>query len=124
MVDPTLPNETAQQTIAAGSSVTPVYTRRNMTMYALTESEVSTISSVNTQVSVDFALSSFLFSAALGVYTNSIFYNELNPAGSLAKYYAAPITVALGLVFLVRGVAGVRRRSKLWSGLKAESTIQ
>lgn len=124
MVDPTLPKETGQQTIAAGSSVTPVYTRRNMTMYALTESEVSTISSVNTQVSVDFALSSFLFSAALGVYTNSIFYNELNAAGSLAKYYAAPITFALGLVFLVRGVAGVRRRSKLWSGLKAESTIQ
>ena len=93
-------------------------------MYARTESEVSTISSINTQVSVNFSLASFLVSAAIGVYSNVAFATSLTPAGALAQSYAAPLTLVIAAIFLARGIGGVRRRSRLWGELKSQSQIQ
>ena len=120
MSDTTPPSGSAP----TGSSVNPVYTKRNMTLYALTESEISTISALNAQVSMYFSISSFLLSACLSVYTNAVFYDTLNAAGALAKGYVAPLIGLLGAAFLIMGLIGVRRRASLVKQLKNDSAIQ
>jgi hypothetical protein len=126
-IDPseaTPPSGSQPSATLTGASVNPIYTRRNMTMYALTESEITTISQLNTDVSLHFSIASFLLSMALGVYTNALFYDKLNSAGSLAQGFAAPLVLLLGMVFAIRGLFGLKRRSDLWSKLKTESAIE
>ena len=101
-----------------GSSVDPVYTRREMTFYVLTGNEGATISSLNASVSVYFSLSSFLIGIAFSIYINAIFYDKVNAAGTVAKSLVAPTIGLIGLAFLLLGIAGVRRRSTLWNDIK------
>ena len=122
--DATPPTGSQPPAALTGASVTPIYTRRKMTMYALTESEISTISQINADVSTNFSIASFLISISIGVYTNAVFYTQLNAAGELAKGFVAPVVIVVGVGFAIRGIMGLRRRSDLWAKLKAESAIE
>ena len=74
-----------------GSTVNIVYTTRQVRHYALSENEIDNLSQLNSSAALDFSLASFLLSASIGVYTNSIFYDRLNAEGTLAKSYVAPL---------------------------------
>ena len=123
MDEATLPSPGYNRETVTGASVTPVYTKRSITMYALTETEVTTISSINTRSTTDFSIGTFLLGLGVSVYTNAIFYSQLNSAGEVAKGYVAPLVCIVGAYFLISGAAGNRKRSRLWAKLKSESKI-
>jgi hypothetical protein len=93
-----------------------------MRMYAINESEVTTISSYNAQATAYFSLASFLLSASVSIFTNGIFYSNLTPAGQVAENYAAPILVVIAAFFAYLGVSAIRNRSSLWENIKRETS--
>lgn len=106
-----------------GAIVRPVYVERRMKVYAVSEHEAQTISSLNAQQSSFFALASFCGTIGLSVWINAIFYTETPPAAMVAKYMGAPVALVIAAVFVYLGVVALRGRHKTWETIKNESKL-
>lgn len=105
----------------SGSSVTPVYTKRNMRMFVINEGEYQTISAMNSQATASFSVSSFFASAGLGIYTNAVFAEKLTSAGEVAQVVAAPALLVMSIALLVLGILSLRSRRRIWDDIRTES---
>ena len=115
------PPSGSQNTLQLGSSLVPLYVERRMKIYAVPEFEFDSLATRNTQGTTFYSVGAFLLSAALSVWINSAFYNEVPPTAFVMKVFAAPIVVLLACVFFFLGWQATKSRQSTWERIKAES---
>lgn len=94
-----------------------------MTAYAVHENELEMLSYLNTQATVFLSVASALASFAFGIWTNAMFAESMTPVGELASTLAAPLLIALSLLFVWLGVFAIKRRQVTWTLVKRESSV-
>ncbi len=72
-----------------------LYVEREVTVYAIHESEVEQISSFNTLGSVFVGIGAAMLSYAIGIWTNASFVEKLTPMGDVASAFLA-LAVVMG----------------------------
>jgi hypothetical protein len=105
-----------------GSSLVPLYVERQMKVYAVTEGEVESLSTLNAQTTIFYSVGSFLASAAISIWVNAVFYTEIPPAALVAKYIVAPLVLLVSSAFFFLGWHATRSRRSTWEVLKRESS--
>ena len=108
--------------LQVGSSVVPLYVERKMKVYAVTESEFASLSSLNAQTTIFTSVGFAILSAALSIWVNALFYTDVPASAYVAKVYIAPATVFIGLVFFVLAVYAHRARQSTWAQIKSKSS--
>ena len=104
-----------------GATITTAYVGREVKVFGVFETEIDTLSSLNAQSTLFYALSSALASFAVGIWTNAVFYERLTPAGQFATGVGAPILMLIGVVlFIVATNAWWKRKSTIAS-IKSQS---
>lgn len=106
----------------SGSSIEPIYSRRRLKCYTITESEIHQIGLANIGITAFTALGSAFFAFWLDLTKDIAFASEI-PAGMEALIsYVQPILIILALVFWAIAIGGVLWRSRMLSVIKAESS--
>jgi hypothetical protein len=106
-----------------GSSVVPLYVERKMKVYAITESEFASVSTLNGQTTMFASIGFAILAAALSIWINAIFYTEVPPAAMIAQKYVAPISVLIALSFFWLSWRATQTRQSTWNTIKAESAL-
>jgi hypothetical protein len=104
-----------------GATVTPLYVKRQMKVYAIHGHEIDTLSLFNATATTCFTIAAFIASAGLSIWINRIFYADLTPAGIVASYYVAPGLIVLALIFVIIGIVAICKRRSTWNMIKSES---
>jgi hypothetical protein len=104
-----------------GSSLVPLYVERKMKVYAITESEVESLSTRNAQATAFYSAGAFFLSAALSVWVNAVFYTDLPPTAVVAKYFGAPLILLIALILFGLGFHATKSRKSTWEAIKLES---
>lgn len=107
--------------ITSGASVRPIYVTRTMKVYGLHEYELATLSTLNAGATTLIGAASFIASAAIGIYTNSLFANELTAEGRLATKYVAPVFIAASILSAIFAGYLIYRRRGIIDAIKRES---
>jgi hypothetical protein len=105
----------------SGAVFTTTYATRTVKVFSITEGEVDSIATTNTQSTAYFSTFSALASLGLSVYVNAAFYDQVTPAGKVLMYVGAPVLITLSLLFAGLGFYIRRRRSSTWDRIKRES---
>jgi O-antigen/teichoic acid export membrane protein len=103
--------------VAMGAIVQTMYVERQMRAYAVYHDEVSSLSYLNTQATLFFTIASSLFSFAVSIWTNAIFYTGLTAAGEVATKYVSWGLLILGAVFICLGSHALYSRKRSWSAI-------
>ena len=103
--------------ISTGAVVRTTYVERQMRAYAVYEDEVASLSYLNTQATIFFAIASALISFAVGIWTNAAFSTGLTPAGELAARYVSWGLLGLGLIFAAVGGHALYARVRQWENI-------
>ena len=115
------PAPPADPPLQIGSSLVPLYVERKMKVYAVTESEVDSLSTRNAQATAFYSAGAFFLSASLSVWVNAVFYTDIPPAASVAKIYGAPLVLILAIVLFALGLHAAKSRKSTWEAIKRES---
>jgi protein-S-isoprenylcysteine O-methyltransferase Ste14 len=110
------------QRLQFGSSVVPLYVERQMKVYAITESEFASLSTLNAQMTTFASVGTALIGAAGSIWANAVFYTEVPPTATIAKSIVAPACVVLALVFFYLAWHARKNRRSTWDSIKAESS--
>jgi hypothetical protein len=105
-----------------GSSLVPLYVERQMKVYAVTEGEVASLSMLNSLSTAFYSSGSFTLSAAVGIWTNAIFYTDVPPAALVAKWYVAPFILLATAVLFFLGWRASKNRRSTWDAIRLESS--
>ena len=101
-----------------------VYTERQVKAYPIFESELESLSFLNTMTLVFFSVGSATISFAVGIWTNATFAEKMTPEGVVASIYGAPVLlVAAAICYGLGGLALYSRRQQ-WSKIKTESVAR
>ncbi len=103
--------------------VTPVYTKRNMKIYSVPESELDTLSAINARGTIFFSTCSFFISTALGFFLSGMYADNLrsNPVGTFIFHYGTIFSLIIALIFLILGVLNYKDRNKTLKTIREES---
>lgn len=119
--------ETNQQVYsdsARGATVRTTYVEREMKAWAVFDTEVEALSSLNTQATVFFSVASGLLSFAVGIWISAVFTEQLTPAGMLATSIAAPTLCVLALVFFGLAIGAWWKRRSTLAVIRQQSRSQ
>ena len=108
-------------TVPQGSTVQMFYVQRAMRVYALPESELKSVSLMNTLASVFFSVASGLFSLAVGIWINSLFQIEMSSAGEILAKAFAPLALFLAMVSGALGIWALYTRGSTLKTIQDES---
>jgi hypothetical protein len=107
-----------------GSTVEPVYNRRKLICYSITEDELQVIAVTNTISTSLFALGSFFFGLALDFVKDSLSVDTVVSESMLAvNYYVKAGASVLCIVCWVAGVAAFFWRKHHWKKIKSSQTL-
>ncbi|MFO9763150.1 hypothetical protein SDC20_04125 [Legionella pneumophila serogroup 1] len=108
-----------------GSTVTPVYAKRNIKIFAIPESELEILGSMSTDVTIFYSVFSFFLSMTIALFLSGIFADKLeeNIFGKILFYYGTPAALALTLLFLGIALYKHFKRKSLINIIKQESVI-
>jgi hypothetical protein len=120
MTDQPSPQSEPNQ-LQLGSSVVPLYVERRMKVYAITDSEFSSVSMLNAQTTTFFSIGLAILSAAVSIWINAVFYADAPPAAVVAQKYVAPCGVLLALSFFWLAFRAIQNRQSTWERIKEES---
>lgn len=95
---------------------------RIMNFYAISESELGHVSSLNSQTTAFLAIASALLSFGVGILTNAMFADHLSDIGRLACYIMTPILIGMAIVFGLLARGARKNRQNLMEVIKREST--
>jgi membrane protein DedA with SNARE-associated domain len=104
-----------------GATVETVYVKRQIVAYAVFETEVASISSLNAQTTVFFSIASALVSFAAGIWANALFSEKLTAAGEVAAYIGAPLLVVIAVVFAGLGYHAFKTRKSQVEDIRRQS---
>ncbi|CZJ15090.1 hypothetical protein [Legionella pneumophila] len=108
-----------------GSTVTPVYAKRNIKIFAIPESELEILSSMSTDVTIFYSVFSFFLSMTIALFLSGIFADKLeeNMFGKFLFCYGTPTALVLAVLFLGIAVYKHSKRKNLITIIKQESVI-
>ena len=107
--------------VPSGATMQPLYMGRTVKTYPVSESEMQTISALNTQVTVRISVATLLFGLASSIWINAIFNAAMTPAGTVATYYVAPILLVFSVGYGISGYFSRRNSKAEWERIKTES---
>jgi hypothetical protein len=99
----------------------PHYMGRVMKTYPISEPELENISTLDSQVTVRFAVGSALLTFAIGIWTNALFAKEMTAQGQLAVEFVAPLLLVFAIGFAVAGLVSRQHRKSVWDRIKRDS---
>src|SRR3954447_26240509 len=85
----------------AGSTLRPIYSRRDMKCYAVTESELRTLGIVNTAITALFGLGSACITFGVDVFKDTLLATSIPDSAKMVVQMTEPASLALGIVFWV-----------------------
>jgi hypothetical protein len=109
------------QQLQVGSSVLPLYVERRMRVFAITESEFASVSTLNAQTNVFLSVGTAILTAAASIWVNAIFYTDVPPAAYVAKAFVAPVGILVALAFYYLAYSAHKSRTSTWENIMAES---
>jgi protein-S-isoprenylcysteine O-methyltransferase Ste14 len=107
-----------------GSSVVPLYVERRMKVYAITESEFGSLSTLNAQTTMFSSIASLVLGIAVSIWVNALFYTEMPAPAYVAKVFVAPILVLIAVAFYYLAWHARKNRTSAWSVIQAESVAR
>lgn len=113
---PSVPSQTA-----GGATVQSEYMGRTMKCYPVHETEMESLSTMNTEATVFFSSMSACIALAAGIVTNAIFAERSTEMSKFATLIGAPFLGGLAILFGCLGVYTAYRRSALWGRIKQEA---
>jgi hypothetical protein len=102
--------------------VVPLYVERKMRVFAVTEGEFASLSSLNAQTTSFSAIGMAILGSAVSIWVNALFYTDVPPTAYVAKVYVAPAGVLLAIVFFCLAIYAHRARRSTWTQIKSESS--
>jgi O-antigen/teichoic acid export membrane protein len=122
MSDNPAPQNPTNPPLQIGSSVVPLYVERKMKVYAVTEGEFASLSSLSAQTTLFSSVGMAILGSAVSVWVNALFYTEVPAAAYVAKVYVAPASVIIAFVFFGLAIYAHTVRRSTWSQIKSESS--
>ena len=107
--------------LQVGSSLQPLYVERRMKVYAITESEFNSLSTLNSQTTIFSSVGFAILSAGISIWINALFYTDVPAPAYVAMVYIAPATIVLALVFFYLALRASGARESSWVQIKNES---
>ena len=107
-----------------GSSLVPLYVERKMRVYAVTEGEFASLSSLSAQTTLFSSVGMAILGSAVSIWVNALFYTDVPPAAYIAKVYIAPAAVLIAATFFALAAYAHRARRSTWAQIKSESASQ
>jgi hypothetical protein len=106
----------------SGATITTAYTGRVVKVVAVLDSELKTISSLNTRATIFLGVASGLIALAGGIWITAGFTptSSLPPAGVVLMNLGAPVLVVLGLVFVALTCLEFRSKASLLENIQRE----
>jgi hypothetical protein len=92
--------------------------------YPIFESELESLSFLNTMTLVFFSVGSAMVSFAFGIWTNAAFAEKLTAEGVVASNYGAPALLIAAVICYGLGGLSLYSRRQQWLKIKAESTAR
>jgi hypothetical protein len=108
------------ESVAVGATLEPVYGRRKMRLYAVTESELSQIGLANLLATICIGLGSALVGFGIDIFKDTILTSELPNDAALVAKYVQRLCLFLGLGFYVGAGAIYWWRKGLLETIKSE----
>jgi hypothetical protein len=99
----------------------PQYMGRTMKCYPLHESEMGTLSILNTQATVFFSAATGAFGYAVSIWTNAAFAGAPTETARIATHTIAPLVAIAGVVFSIIALICAVQRRGVWERIKKES---
>jgi hypothetical protein len=106
----------------SGSSIEPIYSRRRLKCYTITESEIHQIGLANIGITAFTALGSAFFAFWLDLTKDIAFASEIPKGIEPLISYVQPILMVLAFAFWVIALGGVFWRSRMLKIIKSESS--
>lgn len=107
-----------------GATVTNSYVGREVKVFAVFDTEVEILSSLNAQATIFSSVGSGLLSFAVAIWINRTFYVEIPPAAQVATSIGAPILLFLALVFFGLAIHAWVRRHKTLRNVRTQTKQQ
>lgn len=107
-----------------GATLTTKYAGREVRVWAVLDTEVRELSSLNTTAAIYCSVASGLVSLALGIWISAMFSSQLTAEGRVACIALAPVLVVLGVVasFLARNA--LKRRHGILKDIEVNSKAE
>lgn len=101
----------------------PIFAKRNMTVYAIPEYELSAISSLNTQSTMFYSVGSGALSIFVALILQAIFTDSatMSALGKATLILGCPISLILSAVFFILGYSVQKLKEKNIDRIKKES---
>lgn len=100
------------------------YAKREMTVYALNESEVRSISFMNVLAMAFFSLASACATFAIGIRVEAMFQESLTAEAAVLNVMAPPICTVGALVFGGLGIWALLHRGSMLKTLREQSRVE
>jgi hypothetical protein len=108
--------------IGRGATILTAYAARQVKAYPIFETELDSISFLNTQATIYFSLASALFSFAVGILTNAAFVDTMTAPGAILAKVIAPLLIVGAICAGLLGRHAFKSRASQWSKIRHEST--
>lgn len=105
-----------------GATVKTTYVERQVMAYAVFETEVEALSSLNTQATIFFSVASAALSFSAGIWTNAAFAAQPTPEATIASHIVAPSFLILAAIFVGLGIHAWLRRASAVAAIRRQST--
>lgn len=104
-----------------GATVEPVYSRRKMRCYSVTESELKQIGLANLGITAFASIGSGLLAFYLDIFKDTILAEEVAATAKSAIEYVQPILLFLGVSFWILAIVTLFWRRSMVATIKEES---
>lgn len=92
-----------------------------MTTYPVSEPEMEHISSLSSQVTTRFSVSTLLLGLASSIWINAMFYTQLTPIAYVASLYLAPLLLVGSVGYAIGAFWARRNRTSAWERIKSDA---
>jgi hypothetical protein len=107
---------------AKGAIVRTIYVEREVKCLAVFDTEVDTLSSLNTQATTFFSAAAAFFSYGVGIATSAAFTETLTAEGLVLRNVGGPSVVVVALICLALGIFAWQKRRATLAAIRAQSS--
>jgi hypothetical protein len=119
--DQEIPQSGFSASTSVGATISNAYVGRQVKVYAVFETEVETLTSLNAQATVYFSVGSALLSFGVGIWTAALFTEKLSAEAAVATKVGVPILGLLAIASFGLAVSAWYKRKKTIDSIKQQS---